>query len=509
MKRWIQYLLPVAISATLLLTPFGSLPHAYSATPIKFSDTSHHWGAESINWAVQNGVVDGYSDGTFLPDKTVTEPEFLAMLLRAYPEVKLPTAVSGSAWYKPYYDVAAAQNWPVLPANNRDPFNRGHVALIIAATQKGSISLSDAITYLLNQGLSKGKTSATIEGYSAADKLSRAESVQFILNLKQQQFQLKPSKEPTQTTPIVPVPTAPVIPTTPTVPISTESSSSSAFTLKGVKIGDTLEATLAKLGQPARQDASQYGFTWYVYNQDYSSYAQIGISGSKVVALYTPSTNWQNNKGITDGSAQSEVIKQYGNPLESIRKGNTQFIFNYGKGEYGTYEIDGTFVTFFYDLFLSNVVTGVQVVAKPNELALEAFYPKESAGLITAYEREVFDLANAHRTKLGKAILTWDDTISGTARKHSQDMAARNYFAHKDLDGKSPFDRMRDDGLKLGTASENIAAGQTSAIFAHHGWMNSEGHRKALLSDIERLGVGVAFGGKMSIYYTQNFYTSE
>jgi uncharacterized protein YkwD len=506
LKTWIKYLLPVALSATLLLTPVPSLPTAYAATPIKFSDTSRHWGAESIDWAVQNGVVDGYADGTFQPERKVSEPEFLAMLLRAYPEVKLPTASSGSAWYKPYYDVAAAQKWPVLPANNREQFNRGHVALIIAATQKGTVSLTDAISYLLTQGLSKGKTSATVEGYSAADKLSRAEAVQFILNLKQQQFQLQPSK-PAQPTPTVPVPAAPTTPAAPTAPTSTESSSSAVVTLKGVKIGDTLEATLAKLGQPARQDASEYGFTWYIYNQDYSSYAQIGISGDKVVALYTPSANWQNNKGIVDGTALSEVIKQYGTPLESIKKGNTRYIINYGKGEYGTYEIDGTFVTFFYDLFLNNVVTGVQVIAKQSELAFDSLYPDASASLITAYELEAFDLANAHRTKLGKAILTWDNTISGTARKHSKDMAAKNYFAHESLDGKSPFDRMRDDGLKLQAASENIAAGQPSTILAHHGWMNSEGHRKALLSDIERLGVGVAFGGTMSIYYTENFYT--
>jgi uncharacterized protein YkwD len=508
MKTWTQYLLPVALSAALLLTPIASsLPLAYSATPIPFSDTSRHWGAASIEWAVQNGVVDGYPDGTFQPDREVSEPEFLAMLLRAYPEVKLPAATAGAAWYKPYYDVAEAQNWPVLPANNRGQFNRGHVALIIAATQKGTMSLTEAIAYLLNQGLSNGKTSATIEGYAAADKLSRAESVQFILILKQQQFQLMPSLTPVQPAPTIPAPTVPTAPVPPVVPSSTASPSSTAVTLKGVKIGDTLEATLARLGQPARQDTSEYGFTWYIYNQDYSSYAQIGISNSKVVALYSLSANWQTNKGIVDGASQSKVINQYGAPLESIKKGNTRFIMNYGKDEYATYEIDGTYVTFFYDLFLNHVVTGIQAIAIPTELALESFYPDASAALITAYEREAFDLANAHRTKLGKDTLVWDDKIAGTARKHSQDMAAQNYFAHEGLDGKSPFDRMREDGLKLRAASENIAAGQTSAIYAHHGWMNSEGHRKALLSDIQRLGVGVAFGGKMSIYYTENFYT--
>jgi uncharacterized protein YkwD len=504
LKKWTKYLLPVAISASIFLASIASLTAVQAAGPIKFSDSARHWGAESIDWAVQNGVVDGYPDGTFRPDQTVSESEFLAMLLRAYPEVKLPAAAAGSAWDKPYYDVAAAQNWPVLPANNRAQFNRGHVALIIASTQKGTLSLTDAISYLLNQGLSKGKTAATVEGYLAGDKLSRAEAVQFILNLKQKQFQLQPNTG----TPVVPVPSEPTLPATPTAQANS-ASSSAVVTLKGVQIGDTLEATLAKLGEPARQDASEYGFTWYIYNQDYSSYAQIGINGGKVVALYSPSANWQNNKGITDGTTQSEVINQYGTPLADIKKGSTRFVINYGKSEYGTYEIDGSYVTFFCDLFLGNVVTGVQAVAKPTELAKTTFYPNESADLITAYELEVFDLANAHRTKLGKPAFAWDDTIANTARKHSKDMAARNYFDHTNLDGKSPFDRMKDDGILFRSASENIAAGQASAIFAHHGWMNSEGHRVNLLSDYKRLGVGVAFGGKMSIYYTQNFYVPK
>jgi uncharacterized protein YkwD len=456
-------------------------------------------------------VVDGYADGTFLPDNTVSEPEFLAMLLRAYPDIKIPAASAGSPWYKPYYDIADAQKWPVQHSTSRDQYNRGYVALVVTATQKGKVNLTDAIKYLLDQGLSQGKAAPTVDGYRAADKLSRAEAVQFIRNLKDKQFQIKLAQDQTPTpTPIVPAPTSPVLPVTPTLPqtpVSIVSDASTSIAVKGVRIGDTLEGLLSKLGQPARQDASEYGFTWYIYNQDYLNYAQIGISAGKVVALYSPSANWENNKGIADGSTKTEVIQQYGAPLDSIKKGNTKFILNYGKSEYGTYDIDGAYVTFFYDLFRDNVVTGIQVVAKPTELTLAAFYPDSSDALITAFERESFDLANASRIKLGKAILTWDDTIAGTARKHSQDMAAKNYFAHDSLDGKSPFDRMEDDGLKLRAASENIAAGQTSAIFAHHSWMNSEGHRVNLLSDIKKLGTGVAFGGKMSIYYTQDFYT--
>ncbi|TDF93743.1 CAP-associated domain-containing protein [Paenibacillus piri] len=509
------FLLPAAVAlfVSQLFTdvPGHSAVHAAEA-PV-FSDTSSHWGASAIAWGVQNHIVDGYADGSFRPDEPVSEPEFLAMLLRAYPEIKLPDAAAGAAWYKPYYDAADTRKWPVL--HNADPakFNRGHVARIITASQKGTQSLNDSIRYLLDQGLSGGKTAATVAGYQAADRLSRAEAVQFIRNLKLKQLRLSPDGTAAPAAPAVPAPSDPKSPTAPVPPhaspAGTAPAAAEAVTVKGIRLGDTAADVIATLGEPARKDLSEYGFHWYIYNQDYSSYAQIGIgSDGKVVGLYSPSANWQLN-GLTDGSAKSAVQKQYGQPLASITKGNTRLMMNYGKGEYGTYETDDAYVTFFYDLHRSNVVTSVQAIAKPAEMALTTFYPESSDTLINAYERQIFDLANAVRVKLGKPAFVWDDKVASTARKHSRDMADHSFFNHTNLSGASPFDRMKQDGLTLQAAAENIAAGQTSAIFAHESWMNSEGHRINVLSDIERLGVGVAFGGKMSIYYTQNFYTPK
>ncbi|MFD0676669.1 MULTISPECIES: CAP-associated domain-containing protein [unclassified Paenibacillus] len=497
-------LLPLAIAIFLSpLSSFLPLQHpVYAADAPGFTDTARHWGATAISWAVQNNIVNGYEDGSFRPDQSVSEPEFLAMLLRAYPEVKLAAAASGSAWYKPYYDVADSRKWPVLHNTDATKFSRGLVAQIITASQKGTQSLNDSIRYLLDQGLSEGKTAATVAGYQAADRLSRAEAVQFIRNVKQKQFQLIPDNGASSPA----VPSSPESPANPATPQS--SAAANTVTVKGIHIGDAAEDVIAKLGEPARKDLSEYGFQWFIYNQDYSSYAQIGISGGRVVGLYSTSANWEYN-GLSDGSAKSAVLNLYGQPLASITKGNTRFTMNYGKGEYGTYETSDSYVTFFYDLHRNNVVTSIQTIAKPTELALAAFYPEASDSLITAYERQIFDLANAARVKLGKPAFTWDDKIAGTARKHSADMAANNYFAHESKNGASPFDRMKSDGIAMQAAAENIAAGQTSAIYAHEGWMNSEGHRKNLLSDIQRLGVGVAFGGKMTIYYTQNFYTPQ
>ncbi|MCM3631014.1 asparaginase domain-containing protein [Paenibacillus glycanilyticus] len=48
-----------------------------------FSDIAGHWAADSIKSAVSAGIVNGYGDGTFKPELTVTREEFIAMLMRA------------------------------------------------------------------------------------------------------------------------------------------------------------------------------------------------------------------------------------------------------------------------------------------------------------------------------------------------------------------------------------------------------------------------------------------
>jgi uncharacterized protein YkwD len=262
-----------------------------------------------------------------------------------------------------------------------------------------------------------------------------------------------------------------------------------------------------KLGEPARKDSSAYGFQWYIYNQDLTQYAQIGISGGQVVGLYTSAGNWTSPNGIHLGSSSDEVVQAYANPLSAILKGNTNYLIDMNKKEYAVYLINGSYVTFFYDIHSNNTVTGIQVIIKSEEEKLTDFTARADDSLRDSYEKEVFDLTNVMRVRFAKPTFAWDSTVAGTSRKHSEDMAVNNYFDHINLQGLNPWERGTADGIQYKSYSENIAAGQESAIFAIHGWMNSEGHRHNILGDGTRLGVGVYFGGSYKTYYTQNFYT--
>lgn len=279
------------------------------------------------------------------------------------------------------------------------------------------------------------------------------------------------------------------------------------FIVQGVSIGMSEQALIDVLGEPARKDVSEYGFEWFIYNHNYKRYLQVGVNNSKVVALYTNAQDWTSASGIQFGSTKSEVEAALGPALTRIKKGNTNYNYKDNGGKLSIHRVGDLYATVFYDLNQQGTVTAIQLIAAETELAFKGYYGTPSERLRESFEREVFDLTNAIRVRYGKEPYEWNDVIADTARKHSTDMKSRNFFNHNDPDGKTPFDRIKKDGITYKVAGENIAAGQTSAIFVHEDWMNSSKHRKNIMGDYEQLGVGISFGGKSNVFYTQNFYT--
>lgn len=116
---------------------------------------------------------------------------------------------------------------------------------------------------------------------------------------------------------------------------------------------------------------------------------------------------------------------------------------------------------------------------------------------------QVIQLTNAERVRAGLPALQADTQLSSVAKKKSQDMQANNYFSHTSPTYGSPFDMMRDFGVTYRTAGENIAQGQRTPQEVVQAWMNSEGHRKNILSsEFTHIGVGYEATGH---HWTQMF----
>ncbi|UII58630.1 CAP domain-containing protein (plasmid) [Cytobacillus spongiae] len=127
----------------------------------------------------------------------------------------------------------------------------------------------------------------------------------------------------------------------------------------------------------------------------------------------------------------------------------------------------------------------------------------EEAGQLSQYEQKVVELTNQERAKQGLPALKVDPELSKVAREKSRDMQANNYFSHDSPTYGSPFDMMKQFGIQYNSAGENIAMGQTTPEEVVQAWMNSDGHRKNILSsNFTHIGVGYVENGN---YWTQQF----
>lgn len=126
-----------------------------------------------------------------------------------------------------------------------------------------------------------------------------------------------------------------------------------------------------------------------------------------------------------------------------------------------------------------------------------------TTGTVSQYVQQVIDLTNAQRSKNGLPALKADTQLNSVAQKKSLDMQQKNYFSHTSPTYGSPFDMMRDFGVTYKSAGENIAQGQRTPQEVVTAWMNSEGHRRNILSaNFTNIGVGYEATGK---HWTQMF----
>jgi uncharacterized protein YkwD len=279
-----------------------------------------------------------------------------------------------------------------------------------------------------------------------------------------------------------------------------------SFSIHNIEIGDPRIEVENLVGEAKRSTMNEYGVVWNTYHYHYKNFFMVAYnSEDKVAGLYTNQDLIASKKGIKLDSPKQLVLEQLGQPETFIRKGLINYQLQHNE-EYHLFHIDNSYITIFYDQHENNTVTAIQIIDEKLEKQKSSFYAEASPLLKEGFEFQLFDLTNAARVVHGLDYLEWNEEVKETARKHSADMATNQYFDHTNLEGQSPFDRMKEDQISFRAAGENLATGQVSSIFAHEGLMNSLGHRENILQeDFESLGIGVAFDTDERPYYTENF----
>lgn len=276
---------------------------------------------------------------------------------------------------------------------------------------------------------------------------------------------------------------------------------------RSVYIGMPYDDVLTQFGDPADVLPSEYGFAWNIFHENFQNYIQIGVSGNRVVGIYTNSPRFS-YQGISAGASITDVNMVFESPLAYIRKGTTKYIMegvNDDRTKMELFLIDNVYVTVFYDVFKNNSVTSVNIIEYDTEQSFRRLYGVPSEALRESFELQNFYVTNALRVREGFPAFSYHNGIAKVAYGHSLEMAENVYFDHTDLSGGSVGERAKAGNVAYRAAGENIAMGAQNSLHMHELLMNSEGHRKNLLSDYNAMGVGVAFSEDDTPYLTQNF----
>ncbi|OIJ13355.1 hypothetical protein BKP35_08965 [Anaerobacillus arseniciselenatis] len=184
MKK-VKTIIPCILIAISLV--LGVTNDVVRADNLSFPDVKeNHWYTEAIHWATDEGIILGYTDGRFKPEDNVTEAQFMAMLVRFFPNVVEPDMGEGSHWSDGIYK-ATKESGLTLPGHQDGRFkthaiNRNTVAQIIAYYTEKSAVLDKAIEWLFESGLTEGFTAEGTykERYRGDTYLTRAQAVTFI-----------------------------------------------------------------------------------------------------------------------------------------------------------------------------------------------------------------------------------------------------------------------------------------------------------------------------------------
>jgi uncharacterized protein YkwD len=137
--------------------------------------------------------------------------------------------------------------------------------------------------------------------------------------------------------------------------------------------------------------------------------------------------------------------------------------------------------------------------------------PRGSSEDPATLERVVLEAINAERRSSGLPPLVASPELTELARGYSRDMARRNFFGHRDPDGRAISERVEGIGVRWARVGENIARNRgygDPAAMAVQEWMKSKGHRENILGDRYReTGVGIWVAPDHTVYFTQIFLT--
>lgn len=210
-------------------------------------------------------------------------------------------------------------------------------------------------------------------------------------------------------------------------------------------------------------------FLWKFKNAPTPNNTSVQFSDVDVSAYYAKPVAWAVENGVTAGVGDGKF-----GPNQTCTRGQV--------------------MTFLYK---------AKDVASGNSEIPDATVPSEPVAPEEKFDRvmakEVFDLVNVEREKVGAPALTYYEVGQPAADVRCEEL--NKLFSHTRPNGSSCFTVFDEMGLQVWAGGENIAMGYRTAADVMNGWMNSEGHRMNILNP-DYTSLAVATDG---VYWVQLF----
>ncbi|MFD1738895.1 CAP domain-containing protein [Bacillus salitolerans] len=479
MKKLYALILAIMVSMNLSSATSAS---ELSATDYKDYDATQYW-AEGIKWAVNHGIMKGYSDERLLkPNHTLTEAQYLTMYFRYFIPEELHQLQNRTNnighWAVAQYSLAEQYHLSVSndPLKYDQPIRRGDTALLLAEgiTAK-EMTEEEAIQWLYDHNLSTGYPDEngyypkTYYSYKPNDTLTRAQGAVFLYRLLESELENEVLKVVGQEV--------------------------YNFSIFGIEMYDQRAKIEEKIGEPKRITFDFQGLKLHTYyNDNYEDFMIVGYDvNDEAALLYSNQQDWfkVEKNDMPLALFHEQITSSFGDPAINYSIKNNYFM------------VDNLAINYFYEVHDSLIPVRALMIERFDFEGYEI-----PTNLFESDNYLSFDITNSYRNKFGLESVAWDDKVADTAFKHSKDMGLNKYFSHYNLLGENPGDRLQRDGLYLSSWGENIAKGYTNGIDATEGWMNSTGHRENMLRPSHtHVGIGTYFDNGVTPHYTQVFFT--
>ena len=124
----------------------------------------------------------------------------------------------------------------------------------------------------------------------------------------------------------------------------------------------------------------------------------------------------------------------------------------------------------------------------------------------SSIEEQILELVNDERKAHGKSAVVLDSKLNAVALVRANELLQN--LSHTRPDGTSCFTAFDDKGIRYGSASENIAAGQSTPEEVMESWLSSTGHKENILSSgAEKMGIALVKSSTGYGYYWVQVFT--